>query len=626
MRTLKAALLSAPAAGTAILAAAAAFGQPAGEQLELAPVVIRETEVPRGEAGGVLDGPVTELRFDPRIDLQTRNSAAAAADSSIRGGIFTQSGFRAGAATLLDPQTGHYSSEIPIAPLFIEPPRVLTGLDHALTGFNATAGTVEYGWSRVEEGWSAGAGWGERGFNSQHVSAGYLAAPPGFLASAVEEIGLDLDLARAAGDGTRPDGDFDFQRYGGRLQLSAGDSRTDFFAGHQKKFFGWPDMYTPPDLLPTAETESLHTTVIFLNHRRGGAGENHFELSGYYRRNNDHYVMERTDPDFYQAFHRTEVWSAGADGRYDFGPLALAYSGQLTSDRLDSTAITESPYYSRTMGKVSLLPERTLPLGESLDLVLSAGAGLDLSNRAGDYLSPLAGAELVRRLGSGGEVRGFLRYAGSSQLPDYTALGSPARGLFGGNPDLGREKARTTEVGFDLRRGEWRLEWAVFHRRDRDLVDWTYREEAANARTADAVDLDTRGTELVFTRVWKPLRLRLGYAWLERSSRHRGEETEASFYALNYPRHRATASLAWSFLREFELRLENEYRRQRSNPLRSGPEEALLTAFALAYLPAALPGLEAVLSCDNPFKVSFQQIPGVPGPGRQAALQTVYRF
>ncbi len=610
------------ASGAAVLAP----GPAAGEELELAPVVIREAEAPRGTASGSLEGPVTELRFDPRIDLQVRNSAAAAADCSIRGGIFTQSGFRAGAASLLDPQTGHYSGEIPIAPRFLDPPRILSGLDNAFIGFNATAGTVEYGWSRVEPGWSAGAGWGERGFNSQHLSAGYLAAPPGFLSGAVDAVGFDLDLARAAGDGTRPDGDFDFQRYGGRFQLLADRSRTDLFAGHQKKFFGWPDMYTPKDLIPTAETESLHTTLIFLNHRRQYSGESKLELSGYYRRNNDHYVMERTDPDFYQAFHRTEVWSAGADGLHDFGPLALAYSGQLSADRLVSTAITESPYYTRTIGKLTLFPEKTLPLAESLDLVLSAGAGLDLSNRAGDYLSPLAGAELVRRLGGDGEARGFLRYGGASQLPDYTALGSPARGLFGGNPDLVRERSQTVETGFGLVRGEWRLEGTVFYRRDRDLVDWTYREEAVNARTADAVDLDTRGAELIFTRSWKPLHLRLGYGWLEKSSRYREEETEASFYALNYPRHRALASLAWGFFPGFELRLENEYRRQRANPLRFGREEAVLTAAALTYLPASLPGLEAVLSCDNPFRVNFQEIPGVPGPGRQAALRVAYRY
>lgn len=606
--------------------ALSALDPAAGEELALAPVVVREQLLFDDPPAATWTGLLPELRFQPGIDLQVRNSAAAAADCSIQGGIFTQTGFRAGGATLLDPQTGHYSSEIPIAPLFLTSPRVVSGLGNSLAGFNATAGTVAYGWSRVEPGWSAGAGWGTRGFNSQRVSAGYLSPPPAFLAGAADEIGFDFDLARAAGDGSRTDGDFDFQRFGGRLQILSGGSRTDLFAGYGDKFFGWPDMYTPEDLISSAETESLHTTLFFLNHRCRYSGENYFELSGYYRKNSDHYVLQREDPGLYQAFHQTAVWSAAASGRHDLGPLALAYSGQVSSDRLDSTTITFSPYYSRMLGKVSLLPELPVPLKPDLDLVLSAGGGLDFSNRAGGCLSPLAGAELVRRLDQGGRIRCFLRYGGASQLPDYTALGSPPGGLFGGNPDLGRERSRSGSAGFELDRGVWRLEGSVFYREDRDLVDWTYDRETVNARTAAAVDLDTRGAEAVFTRFWKDLRLRLGYAWLEKSGRYGDPEVWASFYALNYPRHRVLVSFSWSFLERFELRLENEYRRQRSNPLRSGREEAVLTAAALAYFPGFLPGLEMVLSVDNPFKVNFQEIPGVPGPGRQFILRGLYRY
>ncbi|WP_351119782.1 hypothetical protein, partial [Psychrobacter sp. SMN/5/1215-MNA-CIBAN-0208] len=57
---------------------------------------------------GTFGSPVSNLEYDPRVDLQSRNMAEAQADVTIRGGIFENTGFRVGSATLLDPQTGHY--------------------------------------------------------------------------------------------------------------------------------------------------------------------------------------------------------------------------------------------------------------------------------------------------------------------------------------------------------------------------------------------------------------------------------------------------------------------------------------------------------------------------------------
>ena len=83
------------------------------------------------------------------LDVQARNLAEGQADIAIRGGIFENTGFRIGGAALYDPQTGHYSAEIPVAPAMISAPRILTGVDNALGGFNADVGTIAYDWQRI---------------------------------------------------------------------------------------------------------------------------------------------------------------------------------------------------------------------------------------------------------------------------------------------------------------------------------------------------------------------------------------------------------------------------------------------------------------------------------------------
>ena len=87
------------------------------------------------------ESPISNLEFDPRVDMQVRNITEAG-DISIRGGTFEETGVQIGSVTLLDPQTGHYNTELLMAPEMLGEPKVLTGADNAMLGFNSNAGTV----------------------------------------------------------------------------------------------------------------------------------------------------------------------------------------------------------------------------------------------------------------------------------------------------------------------------------------------------------------------------------------------------------------------------------------------------------------------------------------------------
>ena len=110
------------------------FSQENGGANELPTLTVLGQETANQRPVTTYETPISNLDFDPRVDMQSRNMAEAQGDLSIRGGTFENTGIQVGSATLMDPQTGHYTTELPIAPEMLGEPKVLTGADNALRG------------------------------------------------------------------------------------------------------------------------------------------------------------------------------------------------------------------------------------------------------------------------------------------------------------------------------------------------------------------------------------------------------------------------------------------------------------------------------------------------------------
>lgn len=572
------------------------------------PLVANETSV------GTLDMPISGLRFEPRVDVQGRNLGEAQADVSIRGGVFESTGFKVGAVSLYDPQTGHYFAEIPVPPVMLTAPRILTGAANATQGFNAGAGTVAYGWRRIEARGTASVAVGDHGYNRQAFYQSGVFGRAGQLAA-------DVEWARSEADGSRPFGEHDFQRIGGRLQLRGAFGQTDLFGGYQTKFFGWPNLYTP---FGFNETENLQTVLLAANHRWQDGQGNFWQAGAYYRRNKDDYEFNRAVPGASNPFLHT-TWTRGVsvDGVLQAGAAGrLVWAASALRDGLKSTSLTAGPAAGRTMMKLSVVPERTFS-GVHGEWVARAGLAYDDADAAGGAWSPILGLEWRGR----DQASAYVEYSEATQLPTYTALKSSATsGLFRGNAALGRETSRNLEAGVRRSLAGWTVEGAVFQRWDDDLVDWTYRR-GVTARTANPVDIGVTGLELIATLRGERGDVVLGYTLLAKASDYRSALVDASFYALNYPRHRLTAALTWRFSPEWELRSDNEVRIQEDNSLRAvGGDEALISSLGFYYRPAALPRTEFSLLVDNLWDSNFEEVPAVPAGRRQLAFGVSLRW
>ncbi|WP_288337834.1 TonB-dependent receptor [uncultured Pseudoalteromonas sp.] len=570
---------------------------------------------------GTFDSPVSNLEYDPRVDLQSRNMAEAQADVTIRGGIFENTGFRVGSATLLDPQTGHYVAELPIAPQMLTGPFILTGADNALNGMNSSVGSISFGFKPIKTGGNVSVGTGTNDFNLQSIYAG--------ISTDVDnaknwQLGFEGEYSHSQSDGSIENGDHDFNRASARIQLISSDSQTDVLYGSQEKFFGWPNMYTP---FGVNETEELETRLLMLNHQQNYADNSHFEVSAYYRKHNDHYVFSRENPSAFEAFHETKVKSIAVSGSHAQNTsFAVNYSAQYIEDEIESTTL-ENNFTSRTYYKLSVLPEYKIDLKQNQLLTLRLGAAFDDTNRDDSELSLIGDISLNTQNSDGSEQTVYLSYAQASQVAGYTAIGgSEQGGLFRSNYNLERETTKNLELGYLIQEQTWQLNSAVFYREDNNLTDWTFSFDSSSARFANPVDIDATGVEFFATKYFDTTELIASYTYLNKSENYGDADIDASFYALNFPDHRVTLGAIWTPNDLIEMRIDNEWRKQHENALRSSKDTALFTQVSLKITPTVINNLFITLAADNVWDESFEEIPGTPGRGEQYTLSATYSW
>jgi vitamin B12 transporter len=584
-------------------------------------IMVKGTKTANKEPVGTFVSLVSNLEYDPRVDLQSRNMAEAQADVTIRGGIFENTGFRVGSATLLDPQTGHYFSEIPVAPEMLSEANVMTGADNALFGVNSSVGTVSFGWKPVKTAGSVSIGTGNNSFNLHRVHSG-VSMP---LDNAKDWIiGFEGEYSFSESDGTIDNGDHDFNRTSARVQLVGPSSQTDLFFGSQDKFFGWPNMYTPFNF---NETEDLKTQLFMLNHTQSYASDSTFEISAYTRRHNDHYIFSRENPEIFQAFHKTEVKSVAFSGRHEqTESFALNYSAQFIEDSIESTSL-ENNFTSRRYYKASILPEYKMSLKNEQQLTFRLGAAFDDTDRDDSEVSLIADIAWNTFNSDDSTQTIYLSYAEASQVAGYTAIGgSNTGGLFRSNYNLERETTKNLELGLAFDGLTWSLDSAVFYRKDDDLTDWTYSLSSTSARSANPVDIETLGWELLATTRLANAEIITSYTFLDKSEDYGAVDIDASFYALNYPDHRLTFGAIWQFTDNVEIRVDNEWRRQEQNILRNDGDDAFFTHLTLKVSPSQFQGLDIIFAADNLWDESFEEIPGTPGRGEQYTATVTYNW
>ena len=589
------------------------------QESEIAEITVQEKRVANERPAGTFATAATMLRFDPATELQSRGLAEGQADVTVRGGLFENTGFKAGAVTVTDPQTGHYAAELPLDPALLSAPEIQTGIDNSLGGFNSNIATIAYALPKIRKGGGILLGAGSDDLNYQSLRFATVSSR-----SSKADFGLQLSASMSEGDGSIDNGDHDFERYNLQLQRATDSSQTDLIIAYQDKFYGWPGAYT--GFASFAETDHTKTTLVLANHR-SETTNGWWEAGAFYRELDDDYDFDRTTqesgaPGSFD--HETRAYGLGVQGLRRRGAWDWNYALQLTSDELvRSTDLTEGSFSKRNYATFSVVPSIDIVRSDDRSVTVRLGATLDMSSQDDSEFLPVLGARL-RHVTASGERYVDLSYAGTSQVPGYTVLNSRPTGLFGGNPDLGRERADQVSLSLGQDADGWSASATIFYRSDDNLVDWTFDSGAPFARQANSVDIDVLGAEFLFSRHWDSTELIVAYNYLDKDADYGSATVDASFYALNFARQRATLALLHRFTDRIELRVDNEFRQQETNPLRASSDDAYTLSAAIAWESLNGRGFGLALSADNLTDNDYQQFPGTPAAGRQVSLSVRY--
>ena len=558
----------------------------------------------------------TKLRYDPKVEVQSRGAPEGQADITIRGALFENTGLNLGAVTILDPQTGHYTLELPIAPSFLGEAQIVTGSENAYASLNAAAGAVQYALAKLESGAEFSLALGSDGLRYQNVDlAKRLALSDG------SSLALGLALMHSESDGEIKNGDHQMERYNLVLQRHLGQSQTDLILAKTNKFHAWPGMYTGFASLP--ETDDLMVEFLLLSHKlRLNEGE--IEWSAYSRSVVDDYDFDRRTREsggIGSFDHKTRIWGLGMRGTNSFDVVSIDYALQYQSDELVySTDLIAGDFDTRNYLSARLLPNWRLDWSAGI-LLLRAGFAYDYTNRDSDQLNPLFALEW-QPSASPTTIR--FDYTGATQVAGYTALKSGPSGLFGGNASLAREKSQQWSLSLERDLTDGSIAVTVFTRRDQNAVDWTYDEARPFARQANSVDLDVDGLEFTWQQQWGVISGTVGATFIHKKSEYGSAQVDASYYALNYAKERFTAALEWRLSFDWILRWDNEYREQAENPLRSSSSTAYRSSFSIAWTPASSQSYRLIV--DNLTDDDFEPFPGSPAVGRAISVQATWNL
>ncbi len=522
--------------------------------------------------------PESVIDYSSSIDLTQRSPFGVQQDVSLRGSMFEDTSIRLKGIEINDPQTGHYSLEIPLTSADIEGVEIFK--NSQIINFKVKEPKTKGVLLKTTFG--------------QHALWGELLSFNFPLNTAKNRVSIE----HTSSSGGAPDTDFEIYNFSFNSLWQKDGRELEFLFGSTRRDFGADSFYSSGY---TQQEEHLDQRFFLL---RAALEEERvrWRNSLYFRRHSDKFILNRHDPAFYTNYHTTYIY--GLESKLDFkNDLFLAF--ELEREKITSTNLGN---HHRLKSGFSLgMEEKRFG-----DFTAGLKAGMDYYSDWHCLESATAevGYFLIENL----KLR--LSFDRLWRIPSFTELyySSPANV---GNSDLKAQTTNNFEVGFDyFPYPNIDVLFSVFRRDQSDTIDWV-RDTTSDPWQAENVgNLTNFGfdfyTEARLENCFLE-KISLGYTYLKLD---RDKPYSFSKYAFNYNRHKV--------VKTFRLNIKGIYLdiiTKFANPVDRGK----YTTFdfraekTIGRFIFTLEGL-------NIFNEDYQEMAGVEGSGRWYKISVTYSF
>jgi len=489
------------------------------------------------------------------VDVRQRGSDGVQSDLSIRGGSFDQVMILLNGVNITDPQTGHYSLDIPVDLHQIQRIEVLQGSGARIWGPNAFSGAINIitipNSAALSKQGNLEIGGGNFGFNNQSAS-GNIQKGPWLLGGSV---------SHKQSDGYTDNTDFDlFNSHILARYQSKSSGTFQLQMGYQQKAFGANSFYSFKYPNQFERTKTLFSALSW----EKTTGKTTWQSQIYERQHHDRFELFRdmeNAPSWYTShnYHQTDVTggnlkairlsaigktTVGMDIRNEhiFSNVLGIKLSENKTDFLDKDALFNK---EKNRTNYRLFADQTVFWGL---FNLSAGLSVNYNSDYGAYY--FGGIDVGYAINP--SLNAYFNLNKAIRLPTFNDLyykGPDQRS----NPDIKPERSTTYEVGLKYSIQNFKASVSSYFRDGKNVIDWVKTPDSTKWESKNLTEVKALGGEITSEYIFHSgflKTIRLSYAYLHLDKKAVGFDSK---YALDYLKDKVSLHLEHHFFESRSL-------------------------------------------------------------------------